>query len=61
MQSILQDRSNTEMLLARVDYEYLTSVQAPTSLPPLLGLSIKFENEDDDLPMERLSGCPQSA
>lgn len=57
MQSILQDRSNTEMLLARVDYEYLTSVQAPTPLPPLLGLSIKFENEDgDDLPMERLSG-----
>ncbi|OWT36728.1 7,8-dihydro-8-oxoguanine triphosphatase [Cryptococcus neoformans Bt1] len=57
MQSILQDRSNTEVLLARVDYEYLTSVQAPTPLPPLLGLSIKFENEDgDDLPMERLSG-----
>ncbi|KGB79846.1 7,8-dihydro-8-oxoguanine triphosphatase [Cryptococcus deuterogattii 99/473] len=57
LQSILQDKLNTEMLLARVDYEYLTSVQAPTPSPPLLGLSISFENGDgDDLPMERLSG-----
>ncbi|WWD21709.1 hypothetical protein CI109_106196 [Kwoniella shandongensis] len=56
LQSILHGLAE-ELFLARVDYELLASTAAPTALPPLEGLSVRFETQSnsDDI-AERLSG-----
>ncbi|WVN87258.1 uncharacterized protein L203_102435 [Cryptococcus depauperatus CBS 7841] len=62
LDSILHDMDKENLLLARVNYEYLTATDAPTSFPPLQGTSIRFETDsidndvNQDSLQERLSG-----